>query len=356
MPRKGRRHTVAKGIYRDSGGFEVRIVIGGVPYSTRLPLDSTIAELKRARAQLEAQGRTATPRQLRGTLRSDAVAYLRLVKHLASWDDREDHLNAWIVEYGDVFRHRLTDADVLAARVKWLAKGRAPKTINHRVDTLRNLYHRLGDRRAWTPCDDIAPLPVPKTPIQRVPDQTILDIDAELQRRERSGMLKDARTRARFRVLVSTGKRPCEVMRAQSGDVNLTARVWVPRDAKGGYCPGVYLNADMFSAWTLFVESGAWGPFNHGAFARTLRAAGWPADVRIYQARHSTWIAASERGIDLHDIAIGAGHTDPRLTRRMYVPVLNSRLQRLSEALDGRFNGFPVVPDSDPDPNSQTGR
>jgi integrase len=73
-----------------------------------------------------------------------------------------------------------------------------------------------------------------------------------------------------------------------------------------------------------------------------------PAGVRFYQARHTTWITASERGIDLHDIAAGAGHTDPRMTRRMYVPVLNSRLQQMSERIDGRFDGWPVVPISVP--------
>jgi hypothetical protein len=55
-------------------------------------------------------------------------------------------------------------------------------------------------------------------------------------------------------------------------------------------------------------------------------------------------MTASEKGIDLEDIAIGAGHKDPRITRRVYVPVLNSRLQRLGEALDGRFHGWPMVP------------
>ncbi len=44
---------------------------------------------------------------------------------------------------------------------------------------------------------------------------------------------------------------------ARPEDVNLEARVWVPRDAKGGYSPGVYLNDDMLAAWTLFIEARA---------------------------------------------------------------------------------------------------
>ena len=377
MPRKGKRQTIGRGIYRNpvwidrfgtqhGGTYEIRVVVGGHPYRDTMPADATKAELLRRYDELKAQGRTETPRAKLGTLRADVPRYLKLVAHLASADDRADHLEAWCELYGGVPRHRLTSADVLRARVQWLTIGRpaldadptrkkrrqkgglSPKTINHYCDTLRHLYHTIDGKRAATPCDDVDHLPVAKTPIHRIPETLMLEVDRRLQEREQAGILRDAKTRARFRVLVSTGKRPSEVMRAQRQDVNLDLRVWVPRDAKGGFCPGVYLNDDQLAAWRLFDEADAWGPFNHAAFVRSLRAAGWPDDVRLYQARHSTWIAASERGVDLHDIAAGAGHTDPRMTRRMYVPVLNSRLQQMSEKLEGRFSGWPVVPDSIP--------
>jgi integrase len=339
-------------VYLDSGGFEVRVMVGGVPYSARMPKDSTLDELKGKRAALEAMGRTESPPVERGSLAAAAKRYIKLMRHLASWEDREDHLNAWIQELGDVYRHRVTSAHVLAARVRWLSQRKplAPKTINHRVNTLRHLYRTLDGPQAKTPCDGIEPLTVPKTPIQRISNELILAVDRRLQEMEakRTGPPWNGKTRARYRVFVSTGKRPCEIMRAQSGDVNLEARVWVPRDAKGGFCPGVYLNDDMLAAWQLFIAEHAWGTYSTGNFARTLRSAGWPEKVRPYQARHTTWMHASEQGIDLEDIAVGAGHRDPRITRRVYVPVLNSRLQRLGEALDGRFNGWPMVPVSAP--------
>lgn len=351
MPRTGKRRTIARGIYQDSGGYEVRVTVGGHPYSARMAKDSTIEELKTKRAELESTGRTETPRAERGTLRAAVPQYLKLIRTLASCKNRKAHLlNHWCPLYGDVQRHRLTTADVLEARNVWLEQGAAPKSINHRVDTLRMLYHRLDGPRAKTPCDDVAPLAVPKTLIQRIPDATVLTVDANLQRHEANPRypLWTAKTRARFRVFVTTGKRPCEIMRAQPGDVNLEQRVWVPRDAKGGFCPGVYLNDEQVAAWQLFIDAKAWGAYNTGAFAKTIRAAGWPADVRPYQARHTMWITASERGIDLADIGAGAGHKDLRLTRKTYVPVLNSRLQRMSEVMDGRFQGWPVVPASAP--------
>jgi integrase len=354
MPRTGSRHAIARGIYKDSSGYEVRVVVGGHAYSDRMPKDSSLDELRARLAQLKARGLTETPKAEHGTLQADSRRYLKLIQHLESWKDREAHLSAWCARIGHVYRHRITHADVLAARVAWL-NDFAPKTINHRVSTLRHLYRTLDGKNAPTPCDDITPLEVPKTPIQRISNELIMDIDRKLQAMEgrTAGRPMSSKTRARFRVFVSTGKRPIEIMRAVPGDVNLDQRVWVPRDAKGGFCPGVYLNDDMLEAWKLFIEADAWGTYSSGNFARVIRKAGWPAGVRPYQARHSTWITASELGIDLEDISIGAGHKDTRMTRKAYVPVLNSRLQNMSERMDGRFKGWRLVEKSDPDTKPQ---
>lgn len=355
MPRKGRRTTIARGIYKDSGGYEIRVMVQGVLYVERWPLGTDLAALRKARAALTAKAKTETPTIARGTLRADTPKYLTLIRHLASYRNRKAHLDHWIALYGRKHRRQITPRDVLEARNRWTDAGVAPKTINHRVHTLAHLYRMLDGKRLATPCDDLVPLAIPKTIIQRVTDDLILAVDRNLQLHERDPRhpLRDAKTRARFRVRVSTGKRPCEIMRAQPGDVDLEARVWVPRDAKGGFTPGVYLNNEMLAAWQLFIEADAWGAFNTGSFADTIRAAGWPEGVRPYQARHTMWITASERGVDLADIAAGAGHKDQRLTRRTYVPVLNSRLQKMSETMDGRFQGWPRVPACTPDPKPQ---
>ena len=60
-------------------------------------------------------------------------------------------------------------------------------------------------------------------------------------------------------------------------------------------------------------------------------------------------VAATELGIPLEDISTGAGHKDMRLTRRVYTGILNGPLQRMSERMEGRFSGWPVVPESVPD-------
>lgn len=361
MPRKGKRLTIERAIYRDGpdGPYEVRVMIGGFEYRDRMPADATLPELRSKRAALESVGHTDTPRAAHGTVAKGVPSYLRLKAHLATVDDLADDLRAWCQRVGHLQRHRLTARDVLAARAAWLADGLSPKTINDRVGTLRNYLRVLDGKQTMTLFDEIDPLPVVRTPIRRVSTQTILDVDHNLQMHEQDGkhsVLKNQKTRARFRVLVSTGRRPIEIMRAEPGDVDLSARVWVPRDAKGGYTPGLYLNDDALAAWQLFVQADAWGPFNLGSFVRTLRSAGWPADLKVYQARHTIGMSLSEAGVDLDDVGPLLGHkAGSRMTRQHYVPVLNSRIQRAAEAINGRFLGWIVGPTLPPDRKRKKG-
>lgn len=353
MPRKHPRRTLAKGVIRDGACLELRVTVHGQLYTKKIPGDTQMPEAIRERKKLEATARSQQgARPARFTLEADAPRYLKLQTHLASYSSRKALVQHWVARLGDRPRHRITLEDVLAARVAWLDDDVSPKTINHRVGALAHLYRTLDGKRAPTPCDDVSPLPVPRTPIQRVSDATILAVDAALQRAERDTAkpgrrFQASKTRARFRVLVSTGRRPSEVMRAEATDVDLEARVWVVRDGKGGWSPGVYLNDDMLAAWRLFVEADAWGRFNISSFGDTLRRHGWPTNVRVYNARHTTWITAVERGADMADVQVGAGHRNLATTRQ-YTGVRNSRMQGLSERLEGRFGGFPVAPDSGP--------
>lgn len=273
-----------------------------------------------------------------GTLAKDAERYYPQIKHFSDWVQRRSEIRAWMkAGLGDTPRHLIAKADILRIRGLWVQAGVAAKSINNRVTALRNLYHVLDGDEEPTPCDGVKPLTPAKVPPQIIAPQTINVVLANLQRQADAGRPHAAKDRARFMVLASTGKRPCEIMRAEPGDVDLRRRVWVARDAKGGFSPGAYLNDEMVMAWEAFILADAWGPYTTTHFVRRLRRAGWPVGVRPYNLRHSTWIEASERGNDLHDIQLGAGHKLASTTRRHYVPVLQSRMQRMSESLEGRL-------------------
>jgi integrase len=283
----------------------------------------------------------------RGTLRADAERYYPLIKHHADWVSRRSEIRAWLASrVGTQPRHVITKNDLMTIRGEWVQSGIAPKTINNRVTALRDLYRKLDGDDEPTPCDGIPPLHRAKTPPQIVPADVVnavIDRLLVLATLAQPGTYQRGRPaiharqdRARLMVLATTGKRPCEVARALPADVDMLRRVWAVRDAKGGWSEGVYLNDEMRMAWAAFIEAEAWGAFPVH-FEKRLQRAGWPRGVRIYNVRHSTWIEASERGADLSDIQAGAGHRNIRTTREHYVPVLHSRMQRLSELLEGRF-------------------
>jgi Phage integrase family len=112
------------------------------------------------------------------------------------------------------------------------------------------------------------------------------------------------------------------------------------RTAKSGEPRAFWLNDDMVAAWKAFIAADAWGPFDGSDYTKALYAAGWPKDVRPYQARHSVALELGERGIDLADVSAMLGHRQITTTRKHYAPVLVSRLKDASERLAGRFKGW----------------
>ncbi len=345
------REKIAPGIYRDHANWHATLHVRGAGNrEKRFPLAVSITAVQawreRTRAQLlEFAQRGTVP----GTFARDAVRYINdFTTHLASAKSRRLEVETWVRVFGNRARGTLKPSDVARVRSEWLAGGLSPKTVNNRCDTLRHLYRCLDGRKAWTPLDDLQKLHVHRTPMQFVSNETILAVDAKLQELEQlpwqaKDALHDKKARARFRVLVSTGRRPSEVMRTQPADVDLERRVWLPRDGKGGFSPGVYLNDDMRAAWELFIATDAWGTYKTARQAAILRRAGWPKDIKPYQARHTLGITLSEGGTDLDDIGPMMGHKRRETTRRHYVPVLGSRMQKTSEALEGRFGGWPTV-------------
>lgn len=329
--------------------IRVTVKVAGKQVERKFSPTTKAAVIKRWKAATEAKLRKRMPAASDraaaiGSLKADAIGrYLSLVKHLADWGTRRSEIRAWFPHLGERPRAAITREDVIRIIGIWKQANIAHRTINNRVSALRDLFRKLDGIDGETPCDHVPFLKPPRIPVQRVSPQTINTVLHNLMRRALSSEPRRGRNvchamqdRARLMVLASTGRRPCEVERAHPNDVNLEARVWGVRDAKGGWSQGLYLNDEMLIAWRAFIDAEAWGPIPVH-FARRLRDAGWPPGIRPYNTRHSTWIAASEAGIDLSDIQAGAGQKRIETTRTHYVPVLNSRMQKLSETIDGRF-------------------
>lgn len=345
MPRRGTRVRLAKGIYRDKTGIAATVSVGTgaakQQREKRYPPGTPLKEMKQWQADTAAVLREDVGVAKRGTLTADGERYLKLVKYLKNWSGVRSEVRAWTALYGSLHRSQITPAHVLEARVRWLADGYAPKTVNARVDRLRTLYRTLDATpqrpKPPTPCDPIDHLAVVHAPSTTPDVATVITVLRNLKAGEAAGTLRSSKSRARFLVLATTGKRPSEVMRAEPEDVDLELRVWRVRNGKGGWGPGIYLNEDMLAAWLDFVKADAWGEYNTGSFARVLRHAGWPTGIRPYNVRHAVGHAMSAAGVDLSDIQAHYGHKHISTTRRHYVPVLDSRLQIASEKIDRRL-------------------
>jgi integrase len=150
-----------------------------------------------------------------------------------------------------------------------------------------------------------------------------------------------ADTYARYAVLATTAQRPTQLMRAEPADVKLTgAKLWVVRSAKGAPAHTVTLNEEMIQAFQLFVAAKAWGPYDTSLHAKRLRACGWPAAIRPYNARHSVaQDALHDFDVDLNDVQGLLGHTTPEMTRRAYASLAITRQRHISDKLVGRFKG-----------------
>jgi integrase len=364
MGRRGPRRRIATNVYDDASG---RSIIyrdhDGKQREIRGTHATAISDLRKAVvAELERTSGSGRAVTARGTLAEAVDKWESLERHLASWKERRAELRAWVRELGDEQVRAITATDARRVMSQWAEAGIAPKTIRNRRWTLQHLYRVLYGPKTITPVDDVKPPPKTRTIPVMIDPAHVLQVYANLLTMERKGILHDAKTRARFMVRASTGKRPSEIMRAQPSDVNLQRREWRVRDGKGGWSEGLYLNDEMLAAWKVFVKADAWGSFRTGSMMNTLRSAGWQphgdAFTRAYELRHSAGIALSDAGIDLSDISGFLGHTDLRTTRQTYVPIRRARMQRASEALEGRFGGWTVpaaVPASGVDSRGLTG-
>lgn len=352
MPRKGNRRRLEAGISLDETGYSVRASVGSGPHrrsrELRFPLTVDLPYLRSQRAQMEADLRKelqqrdpdAMPAD-RGTWAADVQAYLRRVeRHLQSttFKSRRAELRQWTIALGEGrSRYSLRKSDLERIIGEWRAAGVRAKTILNRVRTFRHVYALLEGKRAKTPADDLVLPKIPKSTPRDVDVKTIRRVIANLIRQERSGRLRDAKTRARFLVLATTGQRPAQLKRTQPADVDLERGIWWVPPAKGGEAVPLPLNSEMLIAWRLFVAAKAWDSFDTRGFGRVIRRAGWPAHIRVYNARHSVGIALSERGVDIGDIAPFMSHSRVQTARDFYVPMLFSRLKAASDKLDGRL-------------------
>lgn len=331
-----------KGVIEDKYGLRVYVKVGKKQIETR--------EFKRGDADVwdrikdwQDEKRLMLRRQRgpssTGTLRGDATRYLAHMKPVlakSSYASRVCEINAWLPKLGHLKRSLLTRKHILDLRQTWLEAGLAPKTCNHRTRALKHLFRYLDGAKAPSPLDDVPKLKEPPAAPKFVDVRTIKRVAAKLT----------GKTLGRFMVLTSTGQRPAQLKRARPGDVDLRRRLWLVRAAKDGNPIPVILTDDMVAAWRVFIAAEAWSPvdpktgelkpWDGSDYAKELYAAGWPKDIRPYNAKHTVAIALANAATEWEDVKDWFGHKDVKSTRIYTGQVLN-RLRKTSAKLAGRI-------------------
>lgn len=324
---------LAPGIYKSGRRIRVIVSIAAGRKEKSFPLGTSLKEMKRWRNQMQVKLETLHPTKragavIRGTFSADVARYLKTLT-ISSSASRRSELRAWERRIGTLARARVSPEHVKAAIKAWTDDGTAPKTIRNRLQAFATLYRALDGPKAWVPSEDVQKPALPKTQPRANSLATLLAVERNL----RTG---DPKTHGRYMVCVSTGCRPAHLKRTARADVDLEQRIWHVKAAKGGNPIALPLNDDMLAAWQAFIAADAWGEFKSDEYAKQLRAAGWPEDIRPYNAKHTFGIALGEAGVDMRVIADWFGQTKTD-TARIYVPVLASRLKDASDRMNGRL-------------------
>jgi integrase len=383
--------VIAPGIRRDQfGQHEVRAKVRGetryMPKALMREADLPAMQAWQddERAKLAVDALDARPRRAAcGTLEDDLLArFLPQIAGRVSFKADRSHARAWLLEtgrnpkrpLGQLHRDAITHEDLNIIIARWqqgptaravrrirvaayerahpsaLAAPIAPskigayerktpatsgqvvaaRTIIHRLRILDELYRTLDGADAGSPCDQAKWPTKPKSIPPTVDVETVIAVARNLA-------AGDPATYARFLVLNTTAQRPCQVARAKPGDVNLKARYWTVRDAKGAPGHPIPLNEDMVRAWRAFIAADAWGAYDTTKHARDVHAAGWPVGIRPYAARHSVIQAALAAGVGLDEVQGLAGHGSPLTTRQFYGPLALPAMRAVAAKLDGRL-------------------
>jgi integrase len=291
-----------------------------------------------------------------GSLRRDQITTEVVNLMMAAWQRAPQGGGVRVVRVQAYARDGATMPAYERTRPVTSGEIAAPRTIRHRVRVLSELYTTLDGVDAPNPVTHAKRPRTPKATPVGVEASIILQVARALaqaaQPRQRVRAPRDAAayaqreaqrqrerllTYVRFVVLVTTGQRPAQLMRAEPTDVHLDTKTWLVRAAKGAPPHTITLTMPMVQAWQAFIAVDAWGAYSTTLHGNRVHAAGWPEGIRPYNARHALAIdALTDFGIDLSDVQGMHGHTTPATTR-FYAPIALGRQRQVSDKLEGRL-------------------
>lgn len=289
----------------------VTVKLGGLQREKRFLLDTPADKIAAWRDEARVQLRILASRRApdpTGSFSADVDRYLAQVRAMPTFEQRAEHLDLWIAALGShTVRKDIAPEQIRCVLQAWERSGLSPATCNKRRTALMHLFSVLDGKDARNPVRAVPKFRVPD-PLPRGRDYALI--------REKLELMPVCKTRARLLVMLWTGMRPVEVMRAEPDDLDWAHKFIVVRTAKGGRTRTVPLTAAAKRAWREFDNLDAWGSFTLAPMNRMLKVACKMADVTVYDMRHSYATALAKKRIRLDVIAALLGHSTMDLTKR----------------------------------------
>jgi integrase len=244
------------------------------------------------------------------------------------------------------------------------AKGLAPKTVRHVHTTLHRALRQAVEWRFLqvNPVSSATPPSVPRQELQTLTRPQVAAFLAECDK-DPLGLV--------FKLALATGMRPSEYLALRWEDVNLKGgTVTVRRVVVQRVSPWIYQEPKTpQSRRTLHLpatitqalrEHRAASPFKKPAdpvfashegrpldehstvrrrFKAILKAAGLPAELRLYSLRHAAASLLLEQTGNLKLVAAQLGHSTITLTADVYSHIAPATQQEAAEKLDAVFSG-----------------
>jgi integrase/recombinase XerC len=271
------------------------------------------------------------------TFAEDVDDYLRAVRTMPSYADRERDMDAWIEEIGKTAtRADITSTQIRAVLQQWRIDGRhdgkplSESACNHRRTALMHFFSVLNGKSGSNPCRDV--------PRFREPDPEPRGLSFKVLQKVFRKM-PDTKTKARLMVLAYTGIPRASLMRMRAEDIDYKAKTaLVPRRRKGAGTKlrVLPLTPQAIKAFKMLNRFDGWGHFSRASLLQALKRACVSAKVtpiRAYDLRHSFASEAYARTGDIGAVQALLDHADVKMTNRYTLKAVDARVQKAVRAL-----------------------
>lgn len=346
---RGKRTTVAPGIYRDASGYAIVTKVYGVQKERRYGLESDRDSLMAIRAQWIVERKRGETPEPHTPFWDAAVDYLKTIpKETKRYANAYNDLHCWRETFHGLNVTQITSARIKEQLATWQPNFK-PSTLNKRRQELKNLFDYLGPQDLKTSRPQAG-----SNPVIGVPKLTERYDDARGQRPEVVeavlAQITAPQTKVFLRALWETALPPIDLTRIEQARFKPKERtIYVPARQKGAGSPAVTMTLTKAGVKALraFFAAGLEGKAistgtMHRDFTDAVKKAKaawkgvWPAPENFtpYDLRHSRLTEALRRSGNLQGVQKLGRHKRIETTMRYLRALESESMQSVVAAMD----------------------